>query len=293
MSDRLTSQVARLLRMEREKADLSQSRLAVAAGTTQQCVSQIEQGRHAPSLAVLDRLFAALGHQLRVELEVLDSDLDATIDRIGEVTDDKRAEVLSHFDYVLGKLAGVRYVIEGELGAILQDVPLKTSTLSLAVAQADLDAFANWILSIPNCSRWNPRWRTSIRAGTRTRAAQARCGGAAPTGDPAQRAPRAPRAATGPGRGWRRPGPAARPDRRRRPGGHTSDPPGPRTSILTVQLSAIADTIDDRAARPAGRMAATTPASAAIATYPSSCPTGTVMIGAMVVLNIVWVVTAP
>jgi transcriptional regulator with XRE-family HTH domain len=158
MSDRLTSQVARLLRMEREKADLSQSRLAVAAGTTQQCVSQIEQGRHAPSLAVLDRLFAALGHQLRVELEVLDSDLDATIDRIGEVTDDKRAEVLSHFDYVLGKLAGVRYVIEGELGAILQDVPLKTSTLSLAVAQADLDAFANWILSIPNCSRWNPRW---------------------------------------------------------------------------------------------------------------------------------------
>jgi transcriptional regulator with XRE-family HTH domain len=158
MSDQVTSQVARLLRMQREKADLSQSALAAAAGTTQQRVSRIEQGRHAPSLAVLDRLFAVLGHQLRVELEELDADVDTTIDRVGELTDDKRAEAMGFFGYLLDKLAGVPYLIEGELGAILHGVPLKTSTLSLAVAQADLDAVAAWLMSIPNCSRWNPHW---------------------------------------------------------------------------------------------------------------------------------------
>jgi transcriptional regulator with XRE-family HTH domain len=155
----LTPTIARLLRAERQRADLSQAALARAAGTSQQCVSRIEKGIQAAGTDTLERLFEALGRQLHVELQALDADLDTTIDRIGAVTDGRRADVLSQFSFYLGKMAGLPHVIEGEVGAILHGVPLKTETLQVAVAEADLDAVARWILAIPNCSRWDDRWQ--------------------------------------------------------------------------------------------------------------------------------------
>jgi hypothetical protein len=56
-------------------------------------------------------------------------------------------------------MAGLPHVIEGELGAILHGVPVTTRTLQVAVAEVDLDGLAAWILSIPNCSRWDERWQ--------------------------------------------------------------------------------------------------------------------------------------
>jgi len=143
----LTGTIARLLRAERERADLSQAALARAAGTSQQCVSRIEKG------------VQALGRQLHVEPQALDADLDTAIDQVGEVTDARRADALSCFSFYFGKMAGLPHVVEGELGAILHGVPLKTQTLQVAVAEADLDALAKWILAIPNCSRWDERWQ--------------------------------------------------------------------------------------------------------------------------------------
>jgi len=155
----LARRVGELLRIHREKLELSQAVLARRAGTSQQCLSRIENGTQAPSLDTAERLFQALGWQLRVELEALDADLDTTIDRIGQVDDDTRADALGLFTLYFRKMADLPYLIEGELGTILHGPPLKTRTLQVAVAEADLDALARWILSIPNCSRWDERWQ--------------------------------------------------------------------------------------------------------------------------------------
>ncbi|OLB81723.1 MAG: hypothetical protein AUI14_02460 [Actinobacteria bacterium 13_2_20CM_2_71_6] len=37
-------------------------------------------------------------------------------------------------------------------------VPLKTRSLSVTVAERDVDDLARWLRSIPNAIRWNPRW---------------------------------------------------------------------------------------------------------------------------------------
>jgi Predicted transcriptional regulator with C-terminal CBS domains len=155
----LTRNVAQLLRDQRERADLSQAALARAAGTSQQCLSRIEKGDQAARTDTIERLFEALGWQLRIELEALDADLDTAIDHIGEVDEDQRVIALSLFSFYFAKMAGLPHVIEGELGAILHGVPLKTRTLQVVAAQADLDALARWILAIPNCSRWDERWQ--------------------------------------------------------------------------------------------------------------------------------------
>ncbi len=159
MASALTRRVAELLRNEREKAEMSQTTLARLVGTSQQCLSRIEKGVQAAGTDTIARLFEALGWQLRIDLEALDADLDAGIDRIGQVDDDVRIEALGLFSLYFRKMADLRYLIDGELGAILHGVPLKTRTLHVAVAEPDIDALARWILSIPNCSRWDQRWR--------------------------------------------------------------------------------------------------------------------------------------
>jgi transcriptional regulator with XRE-family HTH domain len=80
---RLATAIAPLLRAEREKAALTQTQLARRAATTQQHVSRLEAGRLAPTTALLDRLFEALGLQLHVTVEQRDADPDAGIDAAG------------------------------------------------------------------------------------------------------------------------------------------------------------------------------------------------------------------
>jgi ribosome-binding protein aMBF1 (putative translation factor) len=52
--------IARKLRAEREAAGLSQQALATAAGVRQETVSRIESGKHTPTVAVIDKLDAAI-----------------------------------------------------------------------------------------------------------------------------------------------------------------------------------------------------------------------------------------
>ena len=58
-----------LLRQARANAHLSQSDVARRAQIAQSVVSAYESGRREPSLSTLDRLVAATGHHLVVELE--------------------------------------------------------------------------------------------------------------------------------------------------------------------------------------------------------------------------------
>lgn len=74
--------VGEVLRQARARAALDQRLLGVRAGTTQSAISAYETGRVSPTVTTLDRLLAACGLQLRVELEPLLADLDARVDAL-------------------------------------------------------------------------------------------------------------------------------------------------------------------------------------------------------------------
>jgi transcriptional regulator with XRE-family HTH domain len=168
----LSRQLGWLLRLERERAGLTQAKLAIRAGVSQQCVSQFESGRSAPRTTLVERLFDALGRQLRLEVEDRDADLDAAIDAASAATsdrldtdeDDVEIDDVASLVYELGVLARraepeLSYLIDGELAAALQGVPIRPTRLELAVAQDDLPRLDDWIYAIPNCLRWVQRWR--------------------------------------------------------------------------------------------------------------------------------------
>jgi transcriptional regulator with XRE-family HTH domain len=99
---------AELLRATRERHGLSQRRLARRAGTTQAVVSRIEAGQVAPSVETLDRLFAAMGWELDVELRRSrwqDHDPEA-LRAFGELTPQARVEGLERSTAALGQLHG-------------------------------------------------------------------------------------------------------------------------------------------------------------------------------------------
>ncbi|HEX3174426.1 MAG TPA: helix-turn-helix transcriptional regulator [Solirubrobacterales bacterium] len=65
--------VGRLLREARELQGLSQRRLALRAGTSQDAISRIERGVEAPTLARFAQLMLALGRRPVLGSEPLDS----------------------------------------------------------------------------------------------------------------------------------------------------------------------------------------------------------------------------
>ncbi|HEX6500384.1 MAG TPA: helix-turn-helix domain-containing protein [Micromonosporaceae bacterium] len=159
MTGQLAEEVGRLVRLERERLGLTQRALADRIGTSQQCVSRFEAGHGRATLATAERLLAALGQQARVDTEPLGADLDAVIDQVGPVTDEGRAELAAFYGYTLNRLSVVPHVIDGELAAYLQGVPVRVTRLDLVVAKADLDRLADWALSYPGLTRWVERWR--------------------------------------------------------------------------------------------------------------------------------------
>lgn len=70
---------AGLIRLARQKAELTQSELAIRAGLSQQAVSAYETGRKEPTLPTLERLIDAAGLEMRIHLAPR-SDHDASID---------------------------------------------------------------------------------------------------------------------------------------------------------------------------------------------------------------------
>jgi len=74
---------AGLLRLARDKADVTQSKLAAAAGVSQQSISAYETGRKEPTLPTLQRLLAAAGLEMRIRLEPINYH-DATLEAFME-----------------------------------------------------------------------------------------------------------------------------------------------------------------------------------------------------------------
>lgn len=84
---------AGLLRLARDKAEITQSELAAAAGVTQQTVSSYETGRKEPTLPTLQKLLAAAGLEMRIHLEPID-DHDLTLESFMQSLSPERQEEL-------------------------------------------------------------------------------------------------------------------------------------------------------------------------------------------------------
>jgi len=66
-------EIGSLLRGARKQQGLSQRRLALRAGTSQDAISRIERGDEAPTLERLAQLLLALGHRAVLSVAPLDS----------------------------------------------------------------------------------------------------------------------------------------------------------------------------------------------------------------------------
>lgn len=69
--------VGSTLRTVRERSGLSQRRLAVRAGTSQDAISRIERGVEAPTLERFEQLLLAMGQRLVLDVEPLEGPVPA------------------------------------------------------------------------------------------------------------------------------------------------------------------------------------------------------------------------
>ncbi|MEK8109352.1 helix-turn-helix transcriptional regulator [Micromonospora sp. M12] len=102
-STRLVGLLGSAIRQQRQSRELSQCELAELAGISQATVARIEGGDRAPSIAVLERLLAAMDVQLVVGVEPLDAHLDARIDDLAARPIAERIDALG-LDELLDRL---------------------------------------------------------------------------------------------------------------------------------------------------------------------------------------------
>ena len=156
--ENLAEAIGYLVAVERGRAGLSQARLAERLGRSQQWLSRVERGTANMSLRTVQRIFAELGRQLRVETERVGADLDVEIDRGLRLTeDDRRIEVELH-RLLLSKLDGIPFAVAGRMAAFIQGAPLSSvSHMDIVVAEADLPALAA-LMERTFCQRWKAQW---------------------------------------------------------------------------------------------------------------------------------------
>ncbi|AVT39025.1 helix-turn-helix domain-containing protein [Plantactinospora sp. BB1] len=155
-TSRLTALIGTTLRQQRELRGLTQHALARLAGTDRSTVTRIEQGERAPTVAMLEKLLAALGLQLTVGVEPLDSEVDARIDELAVRSVAERIDAVG-LDRMLDRLAELPHVLTGTTAALLQGAPVPVGDLEIAVAWRDAERFADW-LERHYAQRWNPAW---------------------------------------------------------------------------------------------------------------------------------------
>ncbi len=68
-------EIAALIKQARQDAQVTQKELGRRVGRSRESISQLEAGVRTPSFASLEEILAALGKQMKVELEPLDADV--------------------------------------------------------------------------------------------------------------------------------------------------------------------------------------------------------------------------
>ncbi|MBQ1021254.1 helix-turn-helix transcriptional regulator [Micromonospora sp. D93] len=155
-STRLVTLLGAAVRQQRHLRDLSQRQLAALAEVDQAAVARFERGERAPTIAVLERLLAAMDVQLVIGVEPLDAHLDARIDALAARPIAERIDGLG-LDRLLDRLTDFPQVITGSTAALLQGAPVPVHALEIALRWQDSKAFTRW-LETSYGQRWNARW---------------------------------------------------------------------------------------------------------------------------------------
>jgi transcriptional regulator with XRE-family HTH domain len=151
----LISQLGAALRHQRELRNLRQTDLAERAEVSQGAVARAERGDRA-ALPMVEKLFAALGLQLRIELEPLDAQVDAALDKLAarplaeHIAELRLAEIAD-------QLADLPFAFDGATAAVLQGAPLPGRLVHLAMEWSAADAFTAWLEGHYG-QRWHDRW---------------------------------------------------------------------------------------------------------------------------------------
>jgi transcriptional regulator with XRE-family HTH domain len=99
-------EIGRALREARERQGLSQRRLAVRAGTSQDAISRIERGVEAPTLERFAQLMLVLGCQPVLRVEPLQSPVPGSeLAAGGEMTAAERFREATSWNLVASRLA--------------------------------------------------------------------------------------------------------------------------------------------------------------------------------------------
>jgi len=106
MRCRSLSDLARVLREAREQQGLSQRRLALRAGTSQDAISRIERGVEAPTLERFAQLMLVLGRQSVLSIEPLESPVPPSELAVGgEMAPRERLREAMSWNLVASRLA--------------------------------------------------------------------------------------------------------------------------------------------------------------------------------------------
>jgi transcriptional regulator with XRE-family HTH domain len=99
-------EIGRALREARERQGLSQRRLAVRAGTSQDAISRIERGAEAPTLERFAQLMLVLGRRPVLSVEPLESSVpNSELSVGGEMTAAERFREATSWNQVASRLA--------------------------------------------------------------------------------------------------------------------------------------------------------------------------------------------
>ncbi|RAO11173.1 hypothetical protein MED15_05391 [Micromonospora noduli] len=153
---RLAGLLGTAIREQRQSRELSQCELAELAGVSQATVARIEGGGRGPSIAMLERLLAAMDVQLVIGVEPLDAHLDARIDDLAGRPIAERIDELG-LDELLDRLTDFPQAITGSTAALLQGAPVPVDALEIALRWQDSKPFTRW-LETNYGQRWNARW---------------------------------------------------------------------------------------------------------------------------------------
>lgn len=125
-----------LLREARRRSRLSQYEVAAQASCSQSAVALVEADKRDPSLATFERMLAACGFQLHVELEPLDTTLDQQIEDMAVAEGPtSRYRLSQHLLHLAPRLAeaSVPFAVDGPAAAILYGFPLPYTSLQLRI----------------------------------------------------------------------------------------------------------------------------------------------------------------
>jgi transcriptional regulator with XRE-family HTH domain len=145
MEDMATHRAGELIRQARLERDLGIVELARRAGVSPATVSKVERGRRpAITVAMADRILAAMGLRLHLETVPLWADIDTAI---AEASRSSLAERMAawpiDFTAFVSQLDGFPYLLDGLTSAAVQGAPVIVEEFEMAVPRDDevLDRF--------------------------------------------------------------------------------------------------------------------------------------------------------